>query len=138
METKLTNVKDNIYSVTISIPAKEATSAYNTAAGKIAQYVNIDGFRKGKAPRAVVERHVGVDRIEHEALDMILPKYISKAIYDNKLDTVVINMVIEKFNRIGNEGVNSVNYSGVSESFIDDYSTPIVRQLKRHRRLVIC
>ena len=58
--------------------------------------------------------------------------------YDNKLDTVVINMVIEKFNRIGNEGINTVNYSGVSESFIDDYSTPIVRQLKRHRRLIIC
>ena len=88
METKLTNVKDNIYSVTISIPAKEATSAYNTAAGKIAQYVNIDGFRKGKAPRAVVERHVGVDRIQQEALEMLLPKYLGQVIYDNKLDVI--------------------------------------------------
>lgn len=88
METKLTNVKDNIYSVTISIPANEATSAYNTAAGKIAQYVNIDGFRKGKAPRAVVERHVGVDRIQQEALEMLLPKYLGQVIYDNKLDVI--------------------------------------------------
>lgn len=58
--------------------------------------------------------------------------------YQDKLDSVVINMVIEKFNKIGNEGINTVNYSGVSESFIEDYSTPIVRQLKRHRRLIIC
>ena len=63
METKLTNVKDNIYSVTISIPAKEATSAYNTAAGKIAQYVNIDGLRNEKSHRALVEGYVGVNRI---------------------------------------------------------------------------
>ena len=88
METKLTNVKDNIYSITVTIPAKEATSAYNTAAGKIAQYVNIDGFRKGKAPRAVVERHVGVDRIQQEALEILLPKYLGQAIFDNKLDVI--------------------------------------------------
>ena len=88
MDTKLTNVKENIYSITLTIPSKEATSAYNTAASKIAQYVNIDGFRKGKAPRAVVERHVGVDRIQQEALEILLPKYLGQAIYDNKLDVI--------------------------------------------------
>ena len=70
------------------IPAKEAASAYNTAANRISQYVNIDGFRKGKAPRAVIERHVGVDRIRQEALDIILPKYLGQAVYDNKLDVI--------------------------------------------------
>ncbi|MBQ8459748.1 trigger factor [bacterium] len=88
METKLTKVKDNIVSISLTIPANEATSAYNSAANKIAQYVNIDGFRKGKAPRAVVERHVGVDRIQQEALEILLPKYLGQAIYDNKLDVI--------------------------------------------------
>lgn len=88
METKLTKVKDNIVSISLTIPANEATSAYNSAANKIAQYVNIDGFRKGKAPRAVIERHVGVDRIRQEALEILLPKYLGQAIYDNKLDVI--------------------------------------------------
>ena len=74
METTLTNVKDNLVKITFTIPAAEATSAYNTAASKISQYINVDGFRKGKAPRAVVERHVGVDRIREEALESLLPK----------------------------------------------------------------
>ena len=88
METKLTNLQDNIYSITFYIPAQEAAGAYNAAANKIAQYVNIDGFRKGKAPRAVVERHVGVDRIQQEALEMLLPKYLGQAIHDNNLDVI--------------------------------------------------
>lgn len=88
METMIENVKDNVYSLKLSIPASEAATAYNTAASKIAQYVNIDGFRKGKAPRAVVERHVGVDRIQQEALEILLPKYLNQAIYDNEMDII--------------------------------------------------
>lgn len=88
METTLTKGKDNLVSISMTIPAAEATSAYNSAATKIAQYINVDGFRKGKAPRAVVERHVGVDRIQQEALEILLPKYLGQAIYDNKLDVI--------------------------------------------------
>ncbi len=88
METTLTNVKDNLVSISMTIPASEATSAYNTAVARISQYLNIDGFRKGKAPRAVVERHVGIDRIHQEALELLLPKYLGQAIYDNKLDVI--------------------------------------------------
>jgi len=88
MKSTLTKKEDNLVSLNIVVPAKEAASAYNSAANKIAQYINVDGFRKGKAPRAVVERHVGVDRIQQEALEMLLPKYLGQAIYDNKLDVI--------------------------------------------------
>lgn len=88
MKSKLTKEQDNLVSVSMTIPANEATSAYNTAASRISQYINIDGFRKGKAPRAVVERHVGVDRIQQEALELLLPKYLGQAVYDNKLDVI--------------------------------------------------
>lgn len=88
MKSTLTKEQDNLVSISMVIPAKEAASAYNTAANRISQYVNIDGFRKGKAPRAVIERHVGVDRIRQEALDIILPKYLGQAVYDNKLDVI--------------------------------------------------
>lgn len=88
MQTTLTKEKENVVILNMTIPANEADSAYNLAANRISQYVNINGFRKGKAPKSVVERHVGVDRIQQEALDMLLPRYISQAINENKLDTV--------------------------------------------------
>ena len=88
METKVTNERENVVSIGMTIPAREADAAYNTAATRISQRMNIPGFRQGKAPKAVVERHVGVDRIQHEALELVLQRYINQAIYDNKLDII--------------------------------------------------
>ena len=48
MGTKIENEKDNIVSITITIPAKEAERAYDNAATRIAQQININGFRRGK------------------------------------------------------------------------------------------
>ena len=88
MKSTVTKGNENIVTINIEIPAKEADSAYNAAASKISQYINVNGFRKGKAPRAVVERHVGVDRIEQEAIDSMMPKYLNQVFYDNKLDVI--------------------------------------------------
>lgn len=88
MKSTLTNLEENVVRVDMVIPSAEAVSAYNSACSRIAQHVNIDGFRKGKAPRAVIERHVGIDRIQQEALDILLPKYLGQAVYDNKLDII--------------------------------------------------
>lgn len=88
MKVTLKNEKDNVVNLEIVIPAKDAADAYNKAVGKIAQYVNIDGFRKGKAPRAIVEKHVGVERIKIEAVESLAPKMIGNAIEENKLDVI--------------------------------------------------
>lgn len=87
---------DNIYKIDIVIPAKDAAKAYDEAARRIAQYVNVDGFRRGKAPRAVVERHVGTERIKQEAMESLMPRAISEAIKANDLD-VITQPYITKF-----------------------------------------
>lgn len=87
---------DNIYKIDITIPAKDAARAYDEAVKRIAQYVNVDGFRRGKAPRAVVERHVGTERIKQEALESLMPKAIAEAVKENNLD-VITQPYITKF-----------------------------------------
>lgn len=87
---------DNIYKIELVIPAKDAAKAYDEAAKRIAQYVNVDGFRRGKAPRAVVERHVGTERIKQEAMETLMPRAISEAIKENNLD-VITQPYITKF-----------------------------------------
>jgi len=79
---------NNIAKLNIEIPAQDAISAYNKAVKMVAEYVNIPGFRKGKAPREIVEKHVGVDRIKHETLEKILPNVFKDVISDNKLDII--------------------------------------------------
>ena len=87
---------DNIYKIDITIPAKDAAKSYDEAVKRIAQYVNVDGFRKGKAPRSVIERQVGTERIKHEALDRLMPLAIAQAVRENNLD-VITQPYITKF-----------------------------------------
>ena len=86
MNTKIEKLPENLVKVDIEIPAKEAVNYYNSAAKRLAQYVNIPGFRKGKAPRNVVEQHIGEERIKHEAIESALPKIFSNVIKENEFD----------------------------------------------------
>ncbi len=88
MKVTLEKEKENLVKLDITIPAKDAVDAYNNAVRRISQYVNIDGFRRGKAPRAVVERQVGTERIKQEAIETLMPKAISQAIKENQLDLI--------------------------------------------------
>ncbi|MCQ2739739.1 MAG: trigger factor [bacterium] len=103
METKIEKLPENMVKVEIEVPAKDAANYYNNAAKRIAQYVNIPGFRKGKAPRNVVEQHIGVEKIKYEALENALPKIFSDVIRDNKFD-VVTQPYVESYNyQVGQE-----------------------------------
>ena len=88
MNTKIEKLPENIVKIDIEIPAQEAVKYYNEAAKRFAQYVNIPGFRKGKAPRNIVEQHVGEERIKQEALERALPQIFSEVIRENKFDLV--------------------------------------------------
>ena len=55
--------------------------AYKRAVGR----VNVPGFRKGKAPRTVVEQFVGKHALEDDALDIMLPEVVVKAIQEEDL-----------------------------------------------------
>src|SRR5574344_688541 len=96
MKVELGKKEKNIVELLMEIPAKDAQQAYDQAAKKVAQHVNIAGFRKGKAPKHLVERHVGVDYIKQEALDRLIPSAIQKAIMEKELD-VISQPVLEKY-----------------------------------------
>lgn len=55
-----------------------------------------------------------------------------------KLEELIIRMVCERYNTLDYEGLSSVSYSGVSQSFHSDYSDAVKRLMasKRHLKLV--
>ena len=55
--------------------------------------------------------------------------------YSQKLDNIVVCMVIEKYNRIGSEGSTSQSASGISATYDSFYSEKIVKMLNKHRRV---
>ena len=89
MTSKLEILEGNVAKIDMTIDAKEAESAYNKAFKKISQNINIAGFRKGKAPKNIVEKYVGVERIKAEAIENIFPKEFSGVVEEHKLDLAV-------------------------------------------------
>lgn len=51
-------------------------------------------------------------------------------------DNVIVDMVIVKYNLIGNEGLSSMSFSGVSESY-SNYSPQLYKALNRFRKVVL-
>lgn len=88
MKINLEKEKNNIVKLDIEIPAQDAVNEYNKAVRMISEHVNIAGFRKGKAPRNLVEKHVGTARIKEDAMEGLVPKAIRKAIEEHKLDVI--------------------------------------------------
>lgn len=86
MKATLEKEPQNVVKINIEVPAADAVEAYNKAVKRLSQYVNIPGFRKGKAPRNVVEQNLGVEKIKHEALEAELPRILNQVIEENKLD----------------------------------------------------
>ena len=90
MKTEVKDLGKNVVEVDITIDAKTAGAEYDKACKQLAQRVNIDGFRKGKAPKAIVEKHVGVDMIQRQALEAILPKVFADVVTTNPVISVGI------------------------------------------------
>ena len=57
----------------------------NAAARRVAQRVNIPGFRKGKAPRAILQNYVGKDYLVEEAMESLVPEAVGDAVRDQEL-----------------------------------------------------
>lgn len=88
MKTSIEKLEGNLIKVNVEIEEQAATNEYNKACRKISETVNIHGFRKGKAPKNIVEKYVGVERIQREALSAILPKIFADVISENELDVI--------------------------------------------------
>ena len=71
---------ENEATLKITAPAADVNAGFKKAVQKIANSVNIPGFRKGKAPRAIIEMHYGKEAIKQEAFEMVANKLYSEAL----------------------------------------------------------
>lgn len=76
---------ENEATLKITAPAAEVNAGYKKAVQKIANQANIPGFRKGKAPRAIIEMHYGKEAVKQEAFEIVANKAYSEALDQEKL-----------------------------------------------------
>lgn len=71
-----------------------------------------------------------IDLAKQEFLD-----YTGRADVPAAAEGLITFMVVEKFNRIGAEGMETQRYNSIDETFIDGYSANIQSGLKRYRKV---
>lgn len=76
---------ENEVTLRITVPASEVNAGYKKAVQKLANEVKIDGFRKGKAPRRIIEMRLGKDAVKGEAFEIVANKVYSQALDQEKL-----------------------------------------------------
>ncbi len=72
--------------LTVEVPFEELKPSLDAAYKKIAQQINVPGFRRGKVPPMVIDRQVGRGAVLDEAINAALPKLYVDALQANELE----------------------------------------------------
>src|SRR5664280_1414944 len=88
MQVTTERIDNHKVTLTIEIPGEEVTKAVDKAYHKLALQVNIPGFRKGKAPRKILEVRLGKDAVMDEVFEILASPTYAKAIEEQKIEPV--------------------------------------------------
>ncbi len=89
MKCKVEKTKNaNEVKLEITIEAEKFEDGIKKVYFQNAKYFNIPGFRKGKAPQAIVEKYYGKEIFYEDAFNDIVPAELEKAVEENNIDVV--------------------------------------------------
>ena len=88
MSVTVENLEKNMAKLTIEIPVEEVAKAEQRAYNKSKHQINVPGFRKGKAPRNIVEKLYGADIFMEDAVNDLLPTAYEEAVKESGLEIV--------------------------------------------------
>lgn len=88
MNVKLENIEKNVVQLEIEVDAAKFEEGMKKSFAKNAKSFNIPGFRKGKAPRNVVERYYGEQVLYEDAINYVCPEAFDEAVESNDVHPV--------------------------------------------------
>jgi len=88
---KVTNekIEDSQAFLSIEMEPAEVEESLEESYHRLVKKTDIPGFRKGKAPRAILERYLSKESLLEDALSNLLPKACDRAIKEQKLEAIV-------------------------------------------------
>lgn len=85
--------------IKVDVPAEAVAAEYERAYARLSKNANLPGFRKGKVPRAILEKQMGPS-LQQEVLDGLLPQATFDAVREHALKAV------------GRPRIDSVDFDG--------------------------
>ena len=88
MSLKVDMLEHNMAKLTIEVSAEEFDKAMDKAYNKVKNNINIQGFRKGKAPKSLIEKLYGPSIFYEDAVNEIIPVAYEREVEESDLEVV--------------------------------------------------
>lgn len=126
MQIKRINNSDTNVTLTITLNEKDMKEAKESALGKLASSVSVSGFRKGKAPLHVVEKHVDQAALQSEVVDAAMQASYSIALKQESISPIgKPSVTLKKF-----VPFTELEYEAVTDK-IGDITLPDYSKIKK-------
>lgn len=92
MAAELSVVTENLpksqVGVTIEVPVDVVNATYERVLNRLVSRAKLEGFRPGKAPRALVEARLGAAALREEVVETMVPEVVQQALDKNSIDPI--------------------------------------------------
>ncbi|MEE1248634.1 MAG: trigger factor [Lachnospiraceae bacterium] len=88
MSVQVENLEKNMVKLTIEVPAEKLEEALNAAYMKQKNRISVPGFRKGKVPRAMIEKMYGPEIFYEDAANSLMQETYPDAVKESGVDIV--------------------------------------------------
>ena len=105
MQTELKNLPKSEVELTIELSQPELEEYIDVACRELAQQNNIKGFRPGNAPKEVILKEFGAEKVNHIATDMAVRESFSKTVLERQLEIVGEPKISQVKSEKENEGL---------------------------------
>ncbi|MDU0479405.1 trigger factor [Staphylococcus chromogenes] len=88
MKSSVEKLNDTRVKITVEVPFEELKPEFDQAYQALSQQVSIPGFRKGKAPRQLLEARIGRGAVLEQVVNDMLPSRYSQAVDEHGLKVI--------------------------------------------------
>lgn len=88
MSSEIVKKEDTKITLKVIVDAKKFEEGINKAYNKVRPNINIQGFRKGRAPRQIIERYYGAEIFYDDAIEFVFPEAYEAALKEHGIEPV--------------------------------------------------
>ncbi len=137
MDFKISDKEKSKKEIEVTVSIEEMSNYLNKAVEKISSKIEIKGFRPGKAPKNIVEKNVGKEKIWHEATHDAIEDTYPRVIKESELFIISqpeIDIIISTPN---NPFVYKATVSVLPEVKLPDYKSIAKKSLKDKKEIKV-
>ncbi len=89
MNSEIKKLEDGTISLSITIPSELVKKTWEEVVLETAKSADLAGFRKGKAPKKLVEEKIDKEKVREEVLKKLLPKAYIEAVKEHNINPIL-------------------------------------------------